>query len=108
MRTGADQLHCETGIALRKRLPLRLNNDSNALMAGIDYLLEGKGIFVVEAPYLADLVEKIEYDTIYHQHLSYFAITPLQKFFARFGMELFDVVRTHIHGGSVRMFIARA
>lgn len=83
-------------------------DDLDAFMEGVDTLLDDRGILVIEAPYLADMVEHIEYDTIYHQHLSYFAITPLQRFFQRFGMEIFNVRRTSIHGGSIRLFVARA
>lgn len=82
-------------------------DDLDDLMKGIDILLDGQGIFVIEAPYLADLIAHTEYDTIYHQHLSYFSISPLHRFFARFGMEIIDVVRTTIHGGSIRIFVSR-
>lgn len=82
-------------------------DDLDDLMEGMDVLLEEKGIFVVEAPYFANLVEKLEYDTIYHQHLSYFSVHPMAQFAERFGMELFDVKQTNIHGGSIRMFIGR-
>jgi hypothetical protein len=83
-------------------------DDLDAFMEGVDILLDERGVLVIEAPYLSDLIEHTEYDTIYHQHLSYFAITPLQRFFKKFGMDLFDVRRTTIHGGSIRMFVARA
>jgi hypothetical protein len=83
-------------------------DDLDAFMEGVDILLDDRGVLVIEAPYLADMVEHIEYDTIYHQHLSYFAITPLQRFCKKFGMEIFDVKRTSIHGGSIRLFVARA
>ena len=82
-------------------------DDLDDLMEGIDILLEEKGIFVIEAPYFANLVEKLEYDTIYHQHLSYFSVHPITQFAKRFGMELFNVKQTNIHGGSIRMFIGR-
>lgn len=82
-------------------------DDLDDIMKGIDTLLEDEGIFVIEAPYMVDLVEHLEYDTIYHQHLSYLSIRPLIPFFRRFGMELFDVVRTSIHGGSIRLFVGR-
>ena len=82
-------------------------DDLDDLMQGADALLDTDGVLVFESPYLKDLVEHMEYDTIYHQHVSYLAISPLVKFFARFDMELFDVERTTIHGGSIRMFIAR-
>jgi SAM-dependent methyltransferase len=82
-------------------------DDLDDVMKGIDTLLDDRGMFVIEAPYLGDLVENMEYDTIYHQHVSYLSIAPLVQFFQRFGMELFDIVRTSIHGGSVRLFVCR-
>ena len=82
-------------------------DDMDELMEGVEILLDTDGVFVIEAPYLAHLVDKFEYDTIYHQHLSYFSVKPMQKFAERFGMELFDVKQTDIHGGSIRMFVGR-
>ena len=82
-------------------------DDLDDFMRAADTLLTPDGILVIEAPYWVDLLAKLEYDTVYHQHLSYLAISPLQRFFARFGMELFDVVRTSIHGGSIRIFVSR-
>ena len=82
-------------------------DDLDDVMAGIDALLDDKGVFVIEAPYTADLVEKFEYDTIYHQHLSYLSVAPMVRFMERFGMEIFDVRRTSIHGGSMRYFVSR-
>lgn len=82
-------------------------DDLDDVMKGIDTLLSDEGIFVIEAPYLVNLLEHFEYDTIYHQHLSYLSVKPLVAFMQRFGMELFDVQRTKIHGGSIRMFVAR-
>lgn len=82
-------------------------DDLDAVMKGVDALLDEKGIFVIEAPYLADLLDHLEYDTIYHQHLSYFSVTPLDKFFHRFGMQIIDVERIDYHGGSIRVFVAR-
>ncbi|PIR53271.1 methyltransferase [Candidatus Peregrinibacteria bacterium CG10_big_fil_rev_8_21_14_0_10_49_10] len=82
-------------------------DDLDDLMEGMDILLREDGIFVIEAPYLSNLIEKLEYDTIYHQHLSYFSVHPIAQFAKRFGMELFDVKQTDIHGGSICMFIGR-
>ncbi len=82
-------------------------DDMDDLMTGAKELLDDDGIFVIEAPYLRTLVEGMEYDTIYHQHLSYFSVKPLRAFFARHGLELFDVIRTTIHGGSIRLFVGR-
>lgn len=82
-------------------------NDLDAFMEATEKLLLKNGIFVFEAPYFLHLLEKLEYDTIYHEHLSYLSIKPLVKFFKRFGWNLFDIEETDIHGGSLRCFIAR-
>ncbi|MBF0357210.1 MAG: class I SAM-dependent methyltransferase [Magnetococcales bacterium] len=74
-------------------------------MDSIITLLDKDGVFVVEAPYLANLIKALEYDTIYHEHLSYLSIMPLIPFFSKMGMELFDVQQVDIHGGSFRLFI---
>ena len=82
-------------------------DDLNALLEGIDYLLDEDGIFIIEAPYLVHLLDNLEYDTIYHEHLSYLSLVPLVPFFHKCGFELFDVKQVDIHGGSIRMFISR-
>ena len=82
-------------------------DDLDDLVGGLDALLEPDGVFIAEVPYLLDLIERVEYDTIYHEHLSYFALAPLSRLFEDRGFELFDVERLAIHGGSVRIFAAR-
>jgi len=82
-------------------------DDIHDVIDGVDALLSKDGFLALEFPYLVNLLENIEFDTIYHEHLSYFSITPLVKFFAMHDMEIFDVKRTSIHGGSVRLFIQR-
>ena len=72
-----------------------------------DHLLTDKGIIVLEAPYLLKLIENLEYDTIYHEHLSYLSLKPMVKFFKRFEMEVFDVEIETIHGGTLRYFIGK-
>lgn len=71
-------------------------------------LLAEDGLFIFEAPYFVNLLENLEYDTIYHEHLAYLSIKPLVQFFKKHGMELFDVQQISIHGGSIRCFISRA
>jgi hypothetical protein len=79
----------------------------NAFMDAIKMLLHpAKGIFVIEAPHLLHLITSLEYDTIYHEHLSYISIEPLLAFFAKFGMEIIKVEQKDIHGGSVRIFVS--
>lgn len=79
--------------------------DLNGFVEGIRTLIEPDGIAVIEAPYLVDLIEHCEFDTIYHQHLCYFSVTALVTLFRRHGLSLNGVERTSIHGGSLRLFV---
>ncbi len=79
--------------------------DINGFVAGIKILLKDTGVAVIEAPYVVDLVEHCEFDTIYHQHLCYFSVTALDNLFRRHGLYLNDVERTEIHGGSLRIYV---
>lgn len=79
--------------------------DLNGFVAGIATLLKETGVAVVEAPYVVDLVDHCEFDTIYHQHLCYFSVIALDKLFRRHGLYLNDVQWTAIHGGSLRLFV---
>jgi novobiocin biosynthesis protein NovU/D-mycarose 3-C-methyltransferase len=74
---------------------------------GLLLLLADNGIAMIEVPYLVDLLERTEYDTIYHEHLSYFSVRALTRLFGDFGMEIFDVQRVGIHGGSIIVFVQR-
>lgn len=75
---------------------------------GIRELLAPDGIFVFESFYLADVVQNMVFDFIYHEHLSAFSVTPLVHFFHRCGMELIDVQRVPTKGGSLRYTVQRA
>ena len=79
--------------------------DLNGFVAGIGVLLKETGVAVIEAPYVVDLVDHCEFDTIYHQHLCYFSVTALDILFRRHSLFLNDVQRTSIHGGSLRLFV---
>jgi SAM-dependent methyltransferase len=78
--------------------------DLNGVVAGMAALLKPGGIVVVEAPYVGDLIEKTEFDTIYHEHLCYFSLSALAELFARHGLGIEHVERLPIHGGSLRIF----
>jgi len=82
-------------------------DDLAAFMRAIDILLTPEGVFIFEAPYLVNLINQLEYDTIYHEHLSYLSVKPLVAFVQRFEMEVFDIQERDIHGGSFRVFISR-
>jgi C-methyltransferase C-terminal domain/Methyltransferase domain len=80
--------------------------DLNGLVEGIAILLkEPDGVAVLEMPYVVDLIEHCEFDTIYHQHLCYFSVTALDRLFRRHGLFLNDVRRLAIHGGSLRIYV---
>jgi SAM-dependent methyltransferase len=82
-------------------------DDLTDLIQAVDILLNDKGVFIIEAPYFVELLHNLEYDTIYHEHLSYLSLKPMRRFFSTFGMEIFDVQRRDIHGGSFRIFVQR-
>lgn len=75
---------------------------------GLKNILAPGGVVAIEAPYLIDFVEKTEFDTIYHEHMSYLSIKPMAKLFQSYGMDIFDVEHVDIHGGSMIYFIGHA
>ncbi len=81
--------------------------DLNGFVAGIAALLAPSGIAVLEFPYLRDLLDKTEFDTIYHEHLCYFSLTAIDWLFRQNGLQLIDVERIPIHGGSLRVTASR-
>ena len=78
--------------------------DINGFVAGLAALLKPGGRIALEFPYACDLVEHVEFDTVYHEHVFYFTVTALVPLFARHGLEMFDVQRIPIHGGSLRFY----
>ena len=80
--------------------------DVNGVVRGIGRLLADGGVAVIETPYVRDLIERLEFDTIYHEHLFYYSLTALGRLFARNGVRVIDVERISIHGGSLRVFAA--
>lgn len=83
-------------------------DDLSGILDGVSTLLAADGVFVIEVSYLLDVIEKTLFDTIYHEHLSYHAIAPLQKFFKSHGLTLIDVERISSHGGSIRCVAAHS
>ena len=82
-------------------------DDIHAVLRGVKTLLKPEGVFVIEVPYLADFLKKNLFDTVYHEHLSYFSLAALQAFFTRTRMTIIDVEQVPTHGGSLRVFAAR-
>ena len=81
-------------------------NDVHAFVRAAKLVLKEQGLFVVEVPTVANIVKKNQFDTIYHEHLSYFLLKPLAELFSRNGMEIVDVQEFEIHGGTMRVFAA--
>lgn len=79
--------------------------DLNGFVEGIRTILKEDGMAVIEAPYVVDLVDHCEFDTIYHQHLCYYSVTALDKLFRRHNLYVNHIKRVAIHGGSLRIFI---
>jgi len=80
--------------------------DLNGFVEGIRLLLRDGGVAVIEVPYVKDMIDRCEFDTIYHEHLCYFSLTALDHLFRRHRIMIQDVERVPIHGGSLRLFLA--
>jgi SAM-dependent methyltransferase len=79
--------------------------DTAGFVRGISRILAPGGTAIIEVPYLRDLIDHVEFDTIYHEHLCYFSVGSLSELFRRQGLNLNDVERIPIHGGSLRLFV---
>jgi SAM-dependent methyltransferase len=77
-------------------------------VAGLKNLLAPGGVFVGEAHYLVDILDQVAFDTVYHEHVSYWALGPIQTLMRANGMEVVDVERLPIHHGQLRFFVQRA
>jgi hypothetical protein len=78
--------------------------DLNDFVAGMKILLKPQGIITMEFPHLMRLIEENQFDTIYHEHFSYFSFITVEKIFAYHGLRLFDVEEIPTHGGSLRIY----
>ncbi|EKE08787.1 MAG: C-methyltransferase [uncultured bacterium] len=80
--------------------------DLKGVARGISVLLKPKGVAVIEVPYVVDMIEKTEFDTIYHEHIFYFSLNALSKLFQTFGLFVIGVEKLPIHGGSLRLHLS--
>ena len=78
--------------------------DLNDFVGGMKVLLKERGVLTMEFPHLLRLIEANQFDTIYHEHFSYFSFLTVRKVFAAHGLRLFDVEELPTHGGSLRIF----
>jgi SAM-dependent methyltransferase len=81
--------------------------DLNGFVAGIAEVLKPEGVAVIETPYLRELVDRLEFDTIYHEHVFYHSLTALDRVFEGNRLAVVDVERIPVHGGSLRVFAMR-
>ncbi len=79
----------------------------NSMMQGLSILLKDTGIAVIEVPYAVKMVDRLEFDTIYHEHVFYFSVIALDNLFKKNGLVLEDVEQIEIHGGSLRLFVSK-
>ncbi|MBS2018473.1 MAG: class I SAM-dependent methyltransferase [Deltaproteobacteria bacterium] len=82
--------------------------DINGVVAGIASFLAPKGVFVTESPHVVPMIDHVEFDTIYHEHLFYYSLTAQAALYRRHGLEISDVEKLPIHGGSIRTFVMHA
>lgn len=78
--------------------------DLNGFVAGMKILLSPEGVITIEFPYLVKLIEENQFDTIYHEHFSYFSFAAAERIFTAHGLTLFDVEELSTHGGSLRVY----
>jgi len=78
--------------------------DLNGVVRGFRSLLKPRGVAVIEVPYVKDMIDKSEFDTIYHEHLCYFSLTALNQLFARHDLTITKAERVALHGGTLRVY----
>jgi SAM-dependent methyltransferase len=81
--------------------------DPGDFIQGIRTALKSGGVFVIEMHYLLDLIEQVAFDTIYHEHVSYWALGPMKRLFEEHGMEIVDAERVPLHHGQLRVHVQR-
>jgi SAM-dependent methyltransferase len=82
-------------------------DDLHDLVAAVSCLLRDNGVFIFEVPYLIKMLQNLEFDTIYHEHLSYISLTPLVKLFRKHDMSITDVEEQDVHGGTIRVYVEK-
>lgn len=81
--------------------------DIHDFLDGITELLDEKGVFITEDPYILEILEKNSYDQIYDEHIWYFSLTSLSNLLKEHGLEIFDAEKQEVHGGSMRVYISK-
>lgn len=82
-------------------------SDINGVTRAVENILKDDGVFVFEVHYLGKIIQDLQYDMIYHEHLYYYSLLALENHFARHGMTVFDIKPIPIHGGSMRYYVCK-
>lgn len=82
--------------------------DINGFVEGMKILLKDSGTITMEFPHLLNLIKEMQFDTIYHEHFSYFSLFTVKKIFEKHGLKIYDVEEINTHGGSLRIYAAHA
>ena len=82
-------------------------DDIHSFVEGVKTLLSDDGYFIIEAPHLLSLIKKTEFDTMYHEHLSYLLVKPLERLMRKHGMRIAKVKKFEIHGGTIRLYVEK-
>ena len=77
------------------------------LMSNVLKILKNDGVFITESHYLMPLIQDLQYDTIYHEHLRYYSLTSLKNIFNKFNLEIIHAKEIPTHGGSIRVYVSR-
>ena len=101
-------------IAKKQRADLVIANnvlghvdDLDGFIIGIKELLKNDGVFIFEVPHALNLIKKLEFDTIYHEHISYFSIITLSNWLKKYELEIFNVEKQKVHGGTIRVYVSK-
>jgi SAM-dependent methyltransferase len=95
--------HGETADLLAAKNVLAHVPDINDFVAGLAILLKPQGVFSVEFPHLLNMIEQVQFDTIYHEHFTYLSLLAVERIFVRHGLRIFDVKEIPTHGGSLHV-----
>ena len=81
-------------------------DNTDDLLKNVKNILNNKGVLIIEFQYLVNTIQDVSFDNIYHEHLNYCSLTPLIKYFKKFGLDIFDVEKINTHGGSLRIYVS--
>ncbi len=100
LKAGGNQADLLIGNNVLAHVP-----DINDFISGMKIILKSSGVLTMEFPHLLRLMQDVQFDTIYHEHFSYFSLTSVKQIFLKHGLLIFDVEELDTHGGSLRIYV---